>query len=310
MDDAASEATQPGKFIISTSPNKAHQTMGLSLTTDTATQLMMDPRRLGENASDLEDEDMADIFVILHPASHAACIIASNINDMNPELTVSRNSVPARVRTSGTDPNVNATGTMELAEQGYQSCDLALRLSATLTDPTAGYVFGRSREWADFVIKYPSVDGMKRISNRHFRIWIEKSGVIMLEDTSTNGTWVDGKLLKADQKENKGIYKHTLVTGTQIKVQGIPNDDIKFIVTVPTRHGSIHEDLFYINMNDYFRRLEVARADRLRREAAEAAAAAARAAAEAAQQNGDGNHAAENNTNSGEAVSYLFHSSP
>ena len=243
--------------------------MDIVLTSDvTATQLMMDPRRLGENPSDLEDEDMGDIFCILHPASPTACTIASNINDYAPQLTVTRDSAPIKVRAGDEDPQINPTDTMELAAQGKKSCDIALRLSTVLKDPTAGYVFGRNSKWADFVLTYESTEGMKRISNRHFRIWLERSGVIMLEDTSTNGTWVENKHLRAQNKENGGVYKHTLVTGSLIRLQMVPesNEDIKFIVKLPIRQGSIYEDIFHENLVDYFKKLEAHRLQRVAKE--------------------------------------------
>ena len=87
--------------------------------------------------------------------------------------------------------------TMTLAEEGLVTRDLALRLSATLKDPLAGYTFGRNEARCDFVLSHKASEGAKRISNIHFRVWVTEQGVIMLEDQSTNGTWLEGKHLRA-----------------------------------------------------------------------------------------------------------------
>jgi len=220
----------------------------------------MDPRRLGDHASDLEDDDLADIFCILHPASMAAIKVAAHIGEETPEHTVSRASVPIKVR--GEVGTVTDPGTFDLAANGIVSRDIALRLSAKLKDPLAGYTFGRNAQRCDFVIKYPSSEGAKRISNIHFRIFITTNGVIMLEDQSTNGTVVEGKLLKFKDKENDSPYKYTLLQGSLISlVMTPPDEDIRFVVRIPQREG-MYEDIFASNLRDYFSRMTLLRQNR------------------------------------------------
>ncbi len=220
--------------------------------TPIATQQFMDPRRNGEATSDLSDADLCDILCILHPASASSVAVCAAIAEASPDNTVSRASIPIRVRgaTPGTENAINTqhlNGTMDQAERGIVSRDIALRLSADLKDPLAGYTFGRNPERCDFVINPPSTDGSKRISNIHFRIWFtEQSNVIMLEDQSTNGTWVEGKLLRAKHKESGGLYRHILVQGTLIRLQMIAgrDDDLKFVVRIPSREtGSLSQGL-------------------------------------------------------------------
>jgi hypothetical protein len=225
-----------------------------------ATQLVMDPRRLGDHVSDLEDDDLTDIFCILHPASMSALNVAAHIGDILPENTVSRASAPIKVR--GMPEDVADPNTMDLAEQGLVSRDIALRLSAKLIDPLAGYTFGRNTQRCDFVLRYPTPEGAKRISNVHFRIFITADGIVMLEDQSTNGTVVEGKMLRFKDKENDAPHKHTLSQGSLITlVMNPPDEDLRFIVRIPPRDG-IYEDIFAQNLADYFSRMKELRKNR------------------------------------------------
>ena len=163
---------------------------------------MMDPRRLGEHDSDLSEEDQGDVLCILHPASPSAMAVASRIVESAPQHTISRAQMPIRVLGADDDQPIVQPNTMELAEQGLVTRDLALRLSAELKDPLAGFTFGRNEQRCDFVFNYATTDGAKRISNIHFRIWLSEAGIIMLEDQSTNGTWVEGKHLRSKNRES------------------------------------------------------------------------------------------------------------
>lgn len=236
-----------------------------ALTLPLATQLVMDPRRLGEYDSDLSDEDQGDVLCIFHPASLSALHVASRIAETAPEHTISRAEIPLRIRGVEPGQQIVSPDTMTLAENGLVTRDLALRLSANLKDPLAGYTFGRNEQRCDFVINYATTDGAKRISNIHFRVWLTEAGVIMLEDQSTNGTWVEGKHLRSKNKENGGMFRHTLTHGTLIKLQMIPgqDDDIQFVVRIPKREGPFDE-IYDKNVAEYFARLVKAREERRR----------------------------------------------
>ncbi|KAG0648048.1 Serine-kinase 1 [Hyphodiscus hymeniophilus] len=225
-----------------------------------ATQQVIDPRRLGQANSGLNNEDLADIFCILHPSSLPAHKSAALIRELTPQHTIStQDGVKIRERDSNSE---NEPGTFELAAQGLTSCDIVLRLSAKLKNTSGGYLFGRNKQRCDFVLGRD--DEVKRVSNIHFRIYINEYGTIMLEDQSTNGTAVDGILLRAKDKENGRDYRHTLEQGSIIVLTMTPpEEDFRFIVRIPQRDEE--SDMVYRqNLTNYFHRIQNANLERQR----------------------------------------------
>jgi hypothetical protein len=247
------EATQPGRIPFSLVPTK-------NTSADTydpyfvATQLVIDPRRLGHHNSGLSDNDLTDIFCILHPASMPAYRAVAQIAQEAPEHTIGTTSERIKVRVGdNTETTLAEPGTFDLAVQGVTSRDIALRLSAKLKDPLGGFRFGRHPQRCDFIIG--NHDAAKRISNVHFRIFITEHGVIMLEDQSTNGTVVEGQLLRAKDKENGHPYKHTLQQGSLIAlIVTPPEENLKFVVRIPQREG-MYEEIYEENLKKYFQNL-------------------------------------------------------
>jgi hypothetical protein len=182
----------------------------------------------------------------------SACRAAAAIAEESPQHTVSTSGVPIKIKG---DLNTAALpGTFDLAAQGLVSRDIALRLSAQLKDPLGGFIFGRSPQRCDFVIG--NHEGAKRISNVHFRIYLNKHGVIMLEDQSTNGTMVEKKILRSKDKENGSHHKHMLTQGSLITlVMTPPDEDIRFVVRIPQRDG-IWDEMYDRNLEVYFQRLK------------------------------------------------------
>lgn len=225
-----------------------------------ATQQVIDPRRLGQANSGLNEQDLADIFCILHPTSLPACKAAALIREQAPHHTISTQSdVKIRERDGNSE---NDPGTCELSAQGLTSCDIVLRLSANLKDSLGGYRFGRNRQRCDFVLGRD--DEVKRVSNIHFRIYINEYGTIMLEDQSTNGTAVDGVLLRAKDKENGRDYRHTLEQGSIIVLTMTPpEEDFRFIVRIPQRDEE-SEIAYRQNLTNYFHRIHNANLERQR----------------------------------------------
>ena len=275
------EATQPGQLInhslsyhlvqIATWQNPPSPTTSPTFRTRNfeggsyayefvATQQVIDPRRLGQANSGLNDGDLADIFCILHPSSLPAHKAAALIRELAPQHTIStQGEVKIRERNGDSEHD---PGTFELAAQGVTSCDIVLRLSATLKDPLGGYRFGRNMQRCDFVLGRD--DEVKRVSNTHFRIYINEYGTIMLEDQSTNGTAVDGILLRAKDKENGRDYRHTLEQGSIIVLTMTPpEEDFRFIVRIPQRDEE-SEIAYRQNLTNYFHRLHNANLDRQR----------------------------------------------
>ena len=115
--------------------------------------------------------------------------------------------------------------------------DLALRMSAKLHNPVMGFVFGRNENACDIVI---DTDTVKRVSNMHFRIYMTDAGVCMLHDTSTNGTIVDGKLLRG--RGNNNAATMMLTAGSVIQILSTKRDEsLKFIFRIPSRDNHYEE---------------------------------------------------------------------
>jgi predicted component of type VI protein secretion system len=148
---------------------------------------------------------------------------------------------------------VRDVGASELEKQGLVPRDIALRLSTDLKDPIGGFHFGRNKQRCDIVIGQN--DNSRRISNVHFRIYINEHRVLMLEDQSTNGTAVDGTLLRGKEKENGRDWRHTLEQGSVIVLTMTPpEEDYRFIVRIPQRdHES--ENVYQQNLNAFFLRM-------------------------------------------------------
>lgn len=222
----------------------------------------MDPRRLGQGNSGLNHDDITDIFCIIHPLSMPSYKAAAVIGKSTPQHTISsERNVKIRQKAEGPHLEHEDVDTLDLADQGIASCDIALRLSANLKNLSlGGFVFGRNTSRCDIVIGQEGE--VKRVSNVHFRIYINEYGVIMLEDQSTNGTVVDGILLRAKDKENGRDCRHTLQMGSMIILTMTPpEEDFRFLVRVPVRDEDA-EDLFQINLTNYFHRQSQARAEK------------------------------------------------
>jgi hypothetical protein len=211
----------------------------------------------------LSEEDLADIFCILHPASLPAYRTAALIHEDTPQHTISIDSgVRMRERHGDEHRDLNS---FDLAAQGLISCDIVLRLSANLKDSSGGYQFGRNKQRCDFVMGRD--DEVKRVSNIHFRIYINEYSVIMLEDQSTNGTAVDGVLLRAKDKENGRDYRHTLQGGSIITLTMTPPEvDFRFIVRIPQRDEDA-ETAYQRNLTNYFMRINNANLEKRARAA-------------------------------------------
>ncbi|KAH0078915.1 Pkinase-domain-containing protein, partial [Aureobasidium melanogenum] len=115
--------------------------------------------------------------------------------------------------------------------------DLALRMSAKVYNPAMGFVFGRNPNACDIVI---DTDTVKRVSNMHFRIYMTDAGVCMLHDMSTNGTIVDGKLLRGRGSNNAATMM--LTAGSVIQILSTKRDEsLKFIFRIPSRDNHYEE---------------------------------------------------------------------
>jgi hypothetical protein len=124
---------------------------------------------------------------------------------------------------------------------------IALRFSSRVKDPLRGFTFGRSPSCCDICLQN---DPNRRLSKVHFRIFLNKWGVLMLEDLSTNGTVVDQVLLKKKDGPT-GETMRTLGSGSKIKIlMHEPGRDIVFLVRIPVRDGPC-EEAYQRNVNAY-----------------------------------------------------------
>lgn len=244
------ELTQPCKdpsFIPSTYPPPPATPLFVfrSITDDSdyeATQRNEEANPLGNGNSGLTDEDAADIVCILHPDSEPARVACSENNKLNPKNTVSLKG-----------------DNSDLTAQGLFPCDLAVRLSANLKDIHLGWVFGRSHERCDFVLR--GVEN--KISNQHFRIYLNEHNTLMLEDMSTNGVSLDGTILRYKKKEEGTPYRQTIENGSLlgIVISSVIPDNLHFIIRIPQRTDEA-QDAFDKNYVHYMRRLQEAQIQR------------------------------------------------
>jgi len=211
--------------------------------TQPATQQILDPRRIGLNNSGLDDQDIADVLCILHPSSKGALRVVEDTADTKPHYVLSRDPFGS----FGEHANLDAQQTLIIEKSLFSSgSDLALRMSAPLISPSLGFVFGRNVGLSDIVFSH---DTGKRISNRHFRIYLNRDGILMIEDMSTNGTIVDNTMLKC--KDPNLPSNRMLESGSIINVASV-GEGIKFIVRIPSRDG--HRDQYEANVQAFFNR--------------------------------------------------------
>lgn len=220
--------------------------------TQPATQQIIDPRRLGRNNSGLNDVDIADVIAILHPATETAIRIVANAAETRPQHVLFRNTLDSMGPSFADD--IEEQETIIVNEHGERvgqnsraGADLALRMSSanSLRFKDLGFIFGRNANSADIVF---GQDSGKRISNQHFRIYLNSDAVLMIEDMSTNGTIVDDHLLKC---KDKRFSKFRMISsGSIICIQNANDAEmIKFIVRLPSRTS--YQSLFNENLKNF-----------------------------------------------------------
>jgi serine/threonine protein kinase len=222
------------------------------------TQGAVDPRRIGRNNSGLSDGDISDVICILHPCSPAAFRIVATTAERTPQ-NVLQNDGYDHFDDGLTQSVLEEQETFILGPDApHQAMDLALRFSAPTRNPKDGFVFGRNANACDIVL---ATDTYKRVSNVHFSIFINSSGVLMLRDMSTNGTIVDEVVLKG--KNALQSQTRMLSPGSIIQILSPkPEEIVKFIVRIPSREGHMEE--YEAKFQAYMNRLALdeARANR------------------------------------------------
>ncbi|KAL2017830.1 hypothetical protein VTK56DRAFT_1632 [Thermocarpiscus australiensis] len=209
-----------------------------------ATQNVVDPRRLGRQNSGFSDEDIADIICILLPYSNVAREELRRIAAENSQHMVGRDSVDGLDLDYQLEDDARNFATVQ-PDVGEHH--IALRFSARVKDPLQGFTFGRNPNRCDICFR---TDPNRRLSNIHFRIYLNEWAVLMLEDQSTNGTVVDDTLLKM-KGNSPGETKRTLTSGSKIKIL-MPDEgmDIVFMVRIPIRDGP-YQEAYQRNLDAY-----------------------------------------------------------
>ncbi|KAF3001902.1 hypothetical protein E8E13_006215 [Curvularia kusanoi] len=221
--------------------------------TQPSTQQVLDPRRLGRNNSGLSDVDVTDVIAILHPATPSAIKIVENAADRCPQHVLFRNALnPDSMNVTFTDIEEQETIIINdhgerLGQSSRTGADLALRISSgpTLRYKSHGFIFGRNPNSSDIVF---GQDSGKRISNQHFRVYLNLDGILMIEDLSTNGTIVDDVLLKG--KDSRFPKVRMMSSGSIVCIQGHNETEMtKFVVRVPSRGP--HKERFDQKLRDF-----------------------------------------------------------
>ncbi|KAL1864070.1 hypothetical protein VTK73DRAFT_6178 [Phialemonium thermophilum] len=221
--------------------------------TQQATQNVLDPRRLGKQKSGFTDEELADIICLLIPCSEYARREVARIAQTSSQHMVTRDDADIVDLDFGSEDEASRFGVVPQMDGEHV---IALRLSARVKDPLLGFTFGRNASRCDITFQH---DPYKRLSNIHFRIYLNHYGILMLEDQSTNGTIVDKTLLKFKSRRQspgkKADTKRVLTSGSIIQIlMHTDSNDLRFLVRIPRREGQ-YEQAYINNQKNYLRRL-------------------------------------------------------
>ena len=200
-----------------------------------ATQPYTDPRRLGSGVSEV---DATSVICILHPSSPAAHEAVAATTEQNPSHIIPNADLIDEDGDSLFDPT---------ARLQHSSREIALRISSKVKNTKMGFTFGRIPDHCDVLLTKD--ENHDTISKCHFRIYVNKDGVMMLEDTSTNGTVVDDDHLKWNKEKETVGHSRMLQNGTFITVLGKKGREIKFLVRVPNRGD--HTEAYKENLARY-----------------------------------------------------------
>lgn len=143
--------------------------------------------------------------------------------------------------------DVKREATYEPSEEPMLS--IALRCNMPLHNRQLGFVFGRTPNASDIILGGYNEVQKKRMSGRHFRIYVQQPDILMVEDTSTNGTWVDNVFLGPPEHNawlefgtpiHERYRKRQINQGSEILILkgGVNKEyEIKFLVRIPRPDG-------------------------------------------------------------------------
>ena len=209
--------------------------------TQQATQPYTDPRRQGRTLSQMSNDDAADIICVLHANSAMANIAVRTTMLTAPEHILQNEDLDG----------VTADDLALIPALKRRSREIALRMSSTVKLPEEGFRFGRNPASCDILLTDNPRDRL--VSNVHFKIFVNDQGSLMIEDCSTNGTWLDDVFLKSKDKYGRPLAKparRALKHGAMIGlVVGPERENIQLMIRIPTRLEC--EDMYEHNLREY-----------------------------------------------------------
>jgi len=214
-----------------------------------ATQPTVDPRREGKQNSGFSDDEISDIICVLYPQSAQARKEVGRLASEDDSFVVGKNEMRAVDEDYYLEDDARH---FEMAPPTTGNYVIVLKLSSPTKDAQRGILFGRNAARCDVCFVD---DPLKRLSNVHFRIYVNEFGFVMLEDQSTNGTIVDNIHLKGKEATNDRPTRRVLSSGSKIKVLMHNVDmDLDFLVRIPRRDGD-YDTAYRAKLDAYFRRL-------------------------------------------------------
>ncbi|KOS19418.1 Serine/threonine-protein kinase RAD53 [Escovopsis weberi] len=216
-----------------------------------ATQNILDPRRIGKQNSGFSDDAISDIICILYPHSEAAR------NEVQRLAAEKSPHVIGKDEADGVEPDYDIEdhpSRFPAKPSADGNHAIILRLSSPVKHPAMGFAFGRNGSKCDVVF---ANDPLKRVSNVHFRIYVNEFGNVMIEDHSTNGTRLDQHLLFShphppDVKPapSKWVLSSGAIIGIFLHQE---QWDLKFQVRIPRRDDE-YDRAYLQNVADYYAR--------------------------------------------------------
>ncbi|KAL8772238.1 MAG: hypothetical protein Q9209_002450 [Squamulea sp. 1 TL-2023] len=198
-------------------------------------QASLPPTGVHTQKNTFSDFDRTDILCILIPATPTAYEAVELVNATAPHHILRRPRKVAPLKTKTPADQISVDYSISTTPKAKPSLDIALRMSSVILNPALGFTFGRNKLGSDLLI---CQGGHMRISQRHFRIYVNSRGSLMCQDTSTNGTYVDGVILRPKQQPRDLGDKRTLHNASVIELLvGQDMETMRFIVQVPDRSG-------------------------------------------------------------------------
>lgn len=209
----------------------------------------------------LRNEDQCDVLCILHPTTPAAYRAVQLVAEYTPQHILQNGDLLSPSK-DGNDSIIECSTRSETASPGGsvlddlasrskphdvnfkrdgKTMDIALRLSSKLIDPCLGFTFGRGMSRSDIILGASNDVRISSMSSMQFRIYLNASGIIMLEDVSTNGTVVDGITLRGNEKAQPWAEKRRMISDRSMVAVVLNSKDanledaMRFIVTIPSR---------------------------------------------------------------------------